>query len=303
MTSALFVTTATSEPRDNVRAWAKWMGPAEHVTFDIDGPPRDLQIGVRALTTRPDVILYTGGVEGTGLPSDKALLYLRKLAPTIISQGDFTDPPWHEKLAHYRSIGAFDLYVSMDGGGPVDHTTLTPIDIDAFEPTGAERDIPCGFAGNHVPRERWSHVRKLHGTEDVRSAILHRLAPLVTLRERELQGDYRNFARWLQRCRMVINTSWAGSGTVHHMKGRVLETAFAGAALLEPADSPIARWFPEGSWFRYGSLDEAKAIIQHTPLDDVQARAVALSAYAREHYHPRQIFAGMVQALRERKAA
>jgi len=296
---ALFVTTATSEPTVNVRAWQQSMGPAGHVTFDLNAPPVDTEILNKAEAFGPDIIFYTGATDGPGLPSDDTLKALRKIAPSVILQGDMGDPPWFPMLEHYRETGCFDLFASMDGAsGPlVDVPGLTPVDMEPYDHPPRKRTFRCGFAGNHVSKDYWSRVRDLHGTEDPRSGVLHRLGDLVQLRERELNGLYVNYAGFLRRCHMVINTSYAGSGLAHHIKGRVVETAFAGAALLEMAESPTRDWFPADSFFTYRDLDEARAIILGTSPDEVAERARRFEAYAREHYTPRHIYGAIVERL------
>jgi len=297
MTRALFVTTATTEPIENVDAWANTMGPANHVTFDINGPPNDGVILSVAKTFKPDVIFYTGGVSGDGLPSDDTLRALRKIAPSVILQGDMADPPWWPVLKHYRAAGCFDLMVGMDGAdAPVDHITLTPFDLAKFERPW-KKTLHCGFAGNHVAKPRWELLKEMHGTEDLRSSVLHGLGDIVRLRERELAGDYNNYIAFLRRCLMIVNTSWAGSGLVHHMKGRLLEAAFSGTAVLEMARSPIHRWFPPDSYFVYDSVAEAREVITTVPAEEIAERAAKFAAHARKHYNPGQIYAGIMRAL------
>lgn len=296
---ALFVTTATSEPRECVKAWKATAGTAKHVTFNIDGPRNDQEILDYAKDYDPDVIFYTGGVSGEGLPHDETLKELKNAAPSIIVQGDMADPPFFPVLERYRDKKCFDLYVAMDGvhGSPADHVTLTPINLEHFDRPPRPRTIRCGFAGNIVNRERYEMIKKMHGTEDPRAKVIHGLGDLVRLRERETEGLYVDFVAFLRRCQMIINTSWAGSGLVHHMKGRVLETAFAGCALLEMKGSPIADWFPPESYFLYDGIEEAKNIIRRTPDSEIDKRAKLLEAYAKEHYTPKQIFSGIVAKL------
>lgn len=297
---ALFVTTATTEPADNVRAWRRYIGEAEHVTFDINGPNNDIAILAAARAFKPEVIFYTGGVSGDGLPTEATLRNLRKIAYSIMNQGDMADPPFHPVLDRYRRQECFDLYVGMDGvkSAPVDHVTLTPIDLEPFSRPPRERNIHCGFAGNVVGRARWELIRQMHNTEDPRAAVLHRLGNLVQLRERETEGSYQNYASFFRRCRMIINTSLAGSGLVHHVKGRVLESAFAGCALLEMSGSPIADWFPADTYFTYGSVEEAARVIRGTDPAEIDRMAAAFKDHALERYTPRKIFEGILKAAK-----
>jgi hypothetical protein len=296
---ALFVTTRTSEPIENVRAWAHTTGPAEHVTFDINGPNNDEAILCKAKKSKPDLIFYTGGTDGKGLPTDDTLRALRKLAPTVMLQGDFGDPPFHPVIAHYRQAECFDLFVAMDGvkSAPVDHVTLTPFDPVRFGPPPRSRSIHCGFAGNHVRKERHEEVLRTFKTFDPRSAILHAVGDLVRLREREIAGDYADYIAFFQKCRLVLNTSFAGSGTAHHVKGRVLEAGFSGAAILEQNESPLADWFPSDTFYSYGSPLEAQQIILSLPYREIEKTAIRFRSYAMKNYTGQKIYRGILEKL------
>lgn len=295
MTSALFVTTATSEPCVNVNAWEQSMGKADHIVFDINGTPNDIAILEFAKELKPDVILYTGGIDGLGLPSEQTFRDLRKITKSVMLQGDFADPPFHPVLERYKDQDCFDLYVAMDGvlDSPVDLVTLTPVELKPYE-GDLERTIRCGFTGNHVNRERYDLLLDMFGTEDIRSAVLHKIPSLV-LRERDLTGVYEDYVDFMKTCEMMVNTSLAGSGLVDHVKGRVLEAAFAGCALLETAGSPTKDWFPPELFYSYDSPSDAERIIQEA--DDVTERAEAFSKYAYDHYTPEIIYNKIVDKL------
>ena len=304
MTRALFITTATTEPKENVKAWANTMGPSAHIPYELNVSrelwPNDETILDAARSWKPDVIFYIGATVGLGVPSDDTLRALRKIAPSIQIQGDMADPPWWPVLERYKKTGCFDLQVAMDGvhGSPVDYVTLTPFDPAAFVGIDGRhkyRPHACGFPGNIPSRERWEQLLKEHGTEDSRSAVVHRLP--VEVRQREVHGPYDHLIAFMRRCRMIINTSLAGSGTVHHIKGRVLEAAFSKCALLEMGGSPIADWFPQKSYFIYDSVDEARAIIESTPAMEVNVRAKVFGDHAREHYNAKTIFESMLSKL------
>lgn len=299
MPDALFVTTRTSEPIENVRAWAHTMGQAKHLTFDINGPNEDDLILAGARSCGAEVIFYTGGVSGVGLPTEETLKALRRIAPTIMLQGDMADPPFHPILERYRSLDLFDLYVSMDGSRNefVDHATLTPFDPQRFSTPSRRRTIHCGFAGNVVGRERYELLKREHGTEDPRSAVLHRLNGLVQLRERETDGSYENYLAFFRRTKLIINTSYAGSGLVHHVKGRVLEAAFSGCALLEMRASPLKDWFPPESYFTYADAEEASEAIQLLSDGEIKQTAALFQAYARANYTADKIYRGIMEKL------
>lgn len=300
---ALFVTTRTTEPIENVDAWRNTMGPAEHVTFDINGPRVDEEILDHASDVLPDIIFYTGGVSGAGIPSDKTLRALRGFAPSVIIQGDFADPPWHPVMAHYREAGCFDYYVAMDGVRlcPADYVTLTPFDVAKYDPpAGRTRDIRCGFGGNLMKRDYYDILIRDGQERDPRSDFMYSLDDVVTVRPRELDGNYAGYVDFMSRCEMVINTATAGSGLVSHVKGRVLEATFAGAAVLEPAGSPAREWFPRGSLFAYQDAADARTIIRSTPVEEMRRRAAVTRKYAVAHYHPAKIYGAILERLARR---
>ncbi len=296
---ALFVTTSTTEPIENVDAWVSAMGPAEHVTFDINGPQNDAEILARAKACEPDVIFYTGGTEGTGLPGEDTLRGLREIAPSVIMQGDFGDPPWWPMMNHYRTLECFDLQVAMDGvrDCPADLVTLTPFDLTKYDGWRRQRDIRCGFGGNAMTRDYYDGLKQAGKATDPRSEFLYGLGNKVVIRPREITGNYAGYVEFMQRCEIILNTCVAGSGTVNHVKGRVLEATFAGAALLEHEVSPAHDWFPADTFFKYRGTDQARAIIEGADDTEIAARALSATLYAVEHYNARRIYRGILDRV------
>ncbi len=296
---ALFVTTNTTEPIENVDAWVSAMGPAEHVTFDINGPQNDAEISARAIACEPDVIFYTGGTEGPGLPSEDTLRGLRAFAPSVIMQGDFGDPPWWPMMNRYRTLECFDLQVAMDGvrDCPADLVTLTPFDLTKYGGPHGQRDIRCGFGGNAMTRDYYDGLKQAGKATDPRSEFLYGLGDKVVIRPREIAGNYAGYVEFMQRCEIILNTCVAGSGKANHVKGRVLEAAFAGAALLEHEDSPAHDWFPADTFLKYRDADQARAIIENVDSAEIKDRAKAAGAYAREHYNAGRIYRGILDRV------
>ena len=56
-------------------------------------------------------------------------------------------------------------------------------------------------------------------------------------------------------------------------------------------------WFPEDTFFQYGSPEEAKEIIESTPVAEIERRAVAFQKHARENYLPEMILGEMVKRV------
>ena len=294
---ALFIVPASSDATQVAYAYLNNVWDAACYTFDIGSSPVDEAILVAARAASPDVIFYMGGESGPGLPSVTTLCALREIAPSVHLGGDFADPPWLPRLEEYRREGCFSLTVSIDGvpGDHVDYATLTPVDISAFDVPDVERDIWCAFAGNHVDRARHDHILKEHGTFDVRSKLLHEIGDRLTLRQRDVTGNYADYVSFLKRCSIMFNTAWTGSGTATHCKGRILEAAFAGCALLEMKSSPTTNWFPQDAFFRFSDADDALTAIEKLSPTEAAERAALLSYHARKHYHPKVIYGNILE--------
>ena len=285
---ALFVTTLTSDCGNHVRAWESAFGPAEHFTFNPRGINNDWQIVETAERLRPDVIFYIGADKGPGNPRRSAFTALRAVAPSVLICSDSGDTPWHPILAGYRTRQCFDLMVGIDGAknAPVDLATLTPVDHRPYE-NGCARYIRCGFSGTIG---RWN----------ARSEIVRPLVWVsgLMVRDRLEGGSYDDHAQFLKRCRMVLNISHTGSGLSHHVKGRVVEAGFAGAALLEHKGSPIADWFPAECYLSYRDTKEASEIIAGADDPAVGRSALALSEHVRAHYTAAQIYGRILEQIK-----
>jgi len=230
-----------------------------------------------------------GGCDGnttTGFPTVGTFRKLRQIASIvnlIPDAGDFGSP-WPAQIERYRVEECFDLHVGLDGclNSPVDHVTVTPVNCRPFETT-VEKDIRCGFSG---------------GIGGRRDSVLEALGSRCEIRIRDsIFGDYYDHVHFLQRCHIILNTAWTGSGQYYHVKGRVLEAGWARSALLEQIYSPIRDWFPSDSYFSYADTDEAIRIIETTSDDDIEERAMRLARAVRENYHPREIYQGILNKL------
>lgn len=285
MTRALFLTTKTNDCTNHVQAWNAFSSvKAEHYAFDHRGLNGDWRILEIAAESKPEIIFYIGACEAPGNPTVATFQALRAIAPMVNICSDAADRPWHKVLEFYRKRECFDLQVSIDGAkeAPVDLATLTPVDAGPFAGQ-VRRDIRCGFSGTVG---RWNQ----------RSETVKALAWFggLTVRAREGLDSYDDHARFLKRCRMVLNISFTGTGHAHHIKGRVLETGWAGGCLLESEGSPIAEWFPEGSWVPYRDPPHAAHLI--ATLDDltIERTAQRLSQEVRTRFSARTIYEGML---------
>ena len=262
------------------------MGPAGHFTFSNMGPPQDELILAAAGGFRPDVIVYSGANGGT-VPSIETLQKLREVAPTVHYQGDLEDEEWHPVLRSYRDNKCFDLVMAQTGvqvAGLTDYATLTAISPEPYDQKRKKKRIRCGFSGNF-------------GSEDPRGKILSALGSKVNVRPRDTTGTYVHYVWFLNQCVIMFNTSYTGSGLHHHVKGRVVEAAWACCALLEMRDSPTKEWFPEDTFFQYGSVEEALEIISTARLETIREKVSAFKDHALRHYHPAIIYGDMLNRL------
>lgn len=275
---ALFITTKTVDCANHVRAWDSLGHKAAHMTFDHSAMRNDWQFLDKAREVRPEIIFYIGAHQAQGNPRPATLIEMRSIAPTIHLCSDATDRPWHPVLVGYRVRGCFDLQVGIDGGGLVDLATLTPVDPGPFE-VRCERDIRCGFSGSVG---RWN----------ARSEIVKALEWFggLTVRNRAPHGGYEEHARFMKRCRMLLNLSFTGSQHAHHIKGRVVEAGYAGCALLESADSPIGDWFPEDCYLTWRDAKDIAALIADAGDETMERAARRLSEEVRKRYTARAIY-------------
>ncbi len=286
MTHALFITTRTNEVENHIRAWECAFGPADRISFDHRwNISSDGVLIEKARETKPDLIFYIGACVATGNPKVSTLSQLREIAPIVNLCSDAADDPWHPVLRNYQARGCFDLQVALDGAreAPVDMAVLTPVDPGVFSGTGT-RDIRCGFSGTV-------------GRHGLRAPVFEALGARVEVRQRATEDGYEAHGRFLARCRMTVNMSYTGTGERHHIKGRVLEAGWAGCALLESDGSPIGDWFPEDCYITYRDAQEAAEIIRDASDDLIEERARNLAAYCAAHYHPRQIYGGILERL------
>ena len=282
---ALFITTNTNDTHNHIDAWDSVSETkAVRVYFDyLSGLGNDAYILHKAREAgKIDVIFYIGANRGAGLPSFDTLRELRKIAPLINIISDAADPPWHNPIETYRQEECFDLQVGIDGEpkSPVDLVTLTPVDGRAFDSVKIQKDIYCGFSGN-VSGKRGQVLSAVGGRCFVR-----------------LRGnDYLDHIKFLKRCNMVLNVAYTGSGNRFHIKGRVTEAGYAGAALLEQIVSPIKHWFPAAAYIPYRGVEHLIELIDTVSHETIAESAKLLSKTVREKYNAAAIYGGMLDAI------
>ena len=281
---AIFITTHTNDIHNLIDAWDLIEPePAKRIQFNYEKPRVDDWILDIAGQTPTDVIFYIGGCDGIGYPLTDTFRKLRRLAPIINMVPDAGDPPWHGVLKKYRDEECFDLHVGLDGcpDSPVDLVTLTPVNYKFYNNRRIKRDIRCGMSGS------------IGGKRDEILDYLGNLCKYRVRTHRKYLGNitcYSQYAGFLLRCKIVLNTAWTGSGKYYHVKGRVMEAGWAGAALLECSGSPTKYWYPEDAYFKYSDFEDAKNIILNASDEEINRRASLLSSITREKYHPAIIY-------------
>lgn len=284
---ALFLTTKTADCLNHVRAWEAYFGTSVHVMFNHEGIRTDHVMTESVKKEKPDVVFYIGAMKGSGVPWPDAFREMRLTAPVVNLCSDAADRPWHPVLEAYTRLKCFDLQVSIDGAeeSPVDFTTLTPVDYRPFT-IDVEKDIRFGFSGS---------VGRWNG----RSEIIKSLEWLgdLTVSHRAVNKEYADHARFMKRCKMILNVSATGSGHRNHIKGRVVEAGHANCVLLEDAESPIGNWYPEGTYLTYHDVKEADDIVKNITDAEIKTISDNFNQVTREKYSAKAIYGSILRRL------
>lgn len=295
MTRAFFLTTDTDDCTNHVNAWMQMDGcTGRHCSFSNAEPALSRQARDDAILAMaremagPDVIFYIGAVEGSGVPHRETFLKLRAMAPVVWLVSDAADHPWKRALRLYKEQQRMDLAVSIDGASKtqnphIDISTLTPVDRQWWEPT-RPKDIRFGFSGSGAGLSR-------------RSEIIKALEWFGGLQVRQRGGEYADHCRWMSRVQILLNTSWTGTGAKHHIKGRVLEAAYAGCCLFEFAASPITDWLPFDTFIRWGNPVEAAEMARDLPDAVLLHTASRLREEVLSRYSAERIYGNILDAI------
>lgn len=277
-------------------------GYREEIQFGYRHIPRercamDADMLLEAKVQKPDVIIYVSAWQGDFVPLNETLGELNSIAPTVHFLCDGGDPPWWPQLAEFERRGTFTLTVNIDGAtvwpggehwtGLLDRTSngmtlLTPVDVSKFAAPNPlafhERPFGIAYAGNRG--------------QPIRDALVGRLQSIrgFQFRERDQHPfSYQQFAEFLKLSRISVNVPFTGSQTARHVKGRVLESGFAGCCLMEWKNDSTRHWFaPRSEYFEYESVEEcaelAEWLSHHPKIAEETARALT-ERVTREH-HP-----------------
>lgn len=269
--------------------------------FDKMDPPVDDGMLEAARNHKPELILYTSVAAGNWLAKTETFCKLADMAPIIHICYDGSDVGWWHMLEEYHKAQCFKVTVCCDGTYDWPYadegvTLWAPVDKNYYsEPIPFDdRTIPFGFCGGHAADPRFSIVNYL-----VRNAGLK-----VRPRE-EVFGSYQSYADYFRQCRMILNVAYSAGGhdgnqpKVKQLKARVLETAYAGACLLETRGSAAENWFIPGTdYLTYDNPTEAAWIVKTIGREYAELCARNLRAKALANFTP-QIYWGKVFAAFE----
>lgn len=282
---ALFLVTYTEDCEKNWRSW-NCIGNTCHVE-QYDNRPHDRhgELVTLAQTMKPDVIIYVGAIEkyhNRPVPSTDILKRLRDVAPSVHICGDASDKPWWEWLYRYTKEECFNVQVSIDGSFNTPLATsddglikLTPTDPSHFTQTPWEqRQLFVGMSGGLGHGERLLLVQRL-----LYGAGLQWRKNL----------PFGEMARFMGSCKMIVNSPMNGTGDSVHVKGRVLETAWAGACLLERSNPCTSNWFGDDLYVPYSDAEDAVRKIAWAKGNDAEIsdKAKRFNEFVTQRHHPR----------------
>lgn len=228
---------------------------------------KDHDVKVARLTSEviirnPDKIVYIAVASGPLRPTIEALKKLKEFAPIVMICCDASCPDWWPLIEEYLSNECFSKIVNIDGGKnwPYAHayhcwTGLCPIDDRYYRKDHnygrfQSRTVHCGFAGGD-------------GSTDRQKLIKHLGIHLVKAPRNEEYGSYKEYADFMQQCKIVINMSKCGSGKADQVKARVVEAGMAHCLLLEQKGAATSNYFEPGvDYLEYESPEHALEIIE-----------------------------------------
>jgi len=239
---------------------------------------------------KPDVAIFIGAHEKSypfPVMQPGNLKRIRDKVPLIHLCGDAGDEPWWDQLLNYWRQECFTLQVFIDGvmDSPLMRdifsyramVKLSPIDPRPFSDffLWKDRNNFIGLTGGHGHHAREDMMEHVHKRQDV--YWMHDL-------------EYWRMASGMGRCKIIVNCPMTGSANYQHVKGRVIETAWAGACLFEQANPHTRRWFKPGLHFiEWNDLKDLDEKLQWARENDAEVGQIA--AHMRNHvmlrHHPR----------------
>lgn len=301
---ALFITSATNETIKYAESFGVLPGFEQKSIRYTNRKPKkgglvevgllDAEIIKAAEDYQPDLMVYIGSRWGE-LVAIENLQRLNAMAPMVHLCSDAADHPWWDMLEEYEAKRCFALQVAIDGNKrwPLHShqrglTALTPFDPRRYPvpKKHTDRPIKFGYGGNMGGKNAAEGARPEKVSER-RKMIDHLRERGMQVRVREDEGtsqfteSYDRYIAFLARCRIMLNLPWSGTQQHMQVKGRVVEAALAGCALLEHKDAPTLDWFPMEDVIQYKDKWSAtEAVRQHI---DHPEETEAMGLRLREH--------------------
>lgn len=225
-----------------------------------------------------DLVIYMGAAELEKTPPIKTLQSIREKTKLMMICCDAScGQGWGPILDIYHKEGCFDLIVNIDGSDNwvkhgSDYTATTPFDPRYFgdPPPWEPRPILLGFGG---------------GANANRREIIRKIGSIITIHNRsEAYGSYHAYANFMKNCKFVLNMNERNT-----VKGRALETALAGAVLVEQrvskTNNTFSKWFDESQFILYdNSEDIGELIFDH--YDRAAEMAKAFHNEVKKNHNP-----------------
>lgn len=257
--------------------------------FAPESVQRDAEMLTAAKERKPDIQIYISAWEGDFVPTTETLGELNSIAPLVHMCFDAGDPPWWPQIQEFDRRGIFTLTVNIDGnpvwpGGagwaPEETkiknglTLLTPLD-------------PLPFAGNQLPYGERPYSIGYAGNAGgwIRSNLVNRLQTLPGFTKKlrdDNPGSYQLYCDFLKHVQVSVSVPFTGSNATKHVKGRILESAYAGACVLEWRNAATRNWFlPRYEFEEYGSVEECLEMAAWLAGHPARAAEMALALQGR----------------------
>ena len=255
------------------------------------------------MQTRPDLmILMSYGHRNSGHPNFDVLRSIREKCriPLVAMWPDSVGAGAVKYFSHMT--GAIDLNIPLDSGNLAEHCSnkskfirlWTPVDVRFFKPGDGPRDIPVSFVGStewfrSVREDYLGHLRK-QGVAVYQAG--GRGAKRISLKQ---------YAEILGRSKISLNFSWGLPGT-HALHGRVFETMFSGALLVENRNSETPQFFdPMSDYVVFDTKEDLVEKVRYYLEHEDERQRIALCGHqkALEQYNHNEFWAKVMGKLQE----
>lgn len=257
---------------------------------------------------KPDMVVMLGQHDNKGgnVPSASILAAIARRRPFVHICCDGSERVWWPQLEEYAVAAPEMVHVNIDGvragffkddrpkrngHGPVAWTILCPMDHEPWaKPVEAApwelRPVMLGFCGGWGEK----HPR---GPDITR--LMHQGDKILYAALRPF-GKYEDFQSFMCRFRAGYNHALTGTADHMHVKARVIETAFAGAVLVEPEGSPTSEWFdPATDYLTYSSDADLARIFAEVTARQHQEKAQSMRAKAIDLYSAQRFWPTVIE--------